>query len=142
VAYAADLRYAGQSFELTVDVELPFDRTAVAERFATAHESAYGYRADEPIELVNCRATATVPRSAPAVEVDAPDDAAPRTTREAVFPSGARETAVYDRRRFPGGDPVEGPVVVEGDESTVVVPPDWSVRRRADGALIAEGGDA
>jgi N-methylhydantoinase A len=142
VAYAADLRYAGQSFELTVDVELPFDRTAVAERFATAHESAYGYRADEPIELVNCRATATVPRSAPAVEVDAPDDAAPRTTREAVFPSGARETAVYDRRRFPGGDPVEGPVVIEGDESTVVVPPDWSVRRRADGALIAEVGDA
>ena len=142
VAYAADLRYAGQSFELTVDVEIPFDRTAVAERFATAHESAYGYRADEPIELVNCRATATVPRSAPAVEVDAPDDAAPRTTREAVFPSGARETAVYDRRRFPGGDPVEGPVVIEGDESTVVVPPDWSVRRRADGALIAEVGDA
>ena len=142
VEYAADLRYAGQSFELTVDVEPPFDRTAVAERFAAAHESAYGYRAEEPIELVNCRATATVPRSAPAVEVDAPDDAAPRTTREAVFPSGAHETAVYDRERFPGGDPVEGPVVVEGDESTVVVPPGWSVRRRGDGALIAEVGGA
>ena len=142
VEYAADLRYAGQSFELTVDVETSFDPAAVAERFAAAHESAYGYRADEPIELVNCRATATVPRSAPAVAVDAPDDAAPRTTREATFPSGARETPVYDRERFPGGDPVEGPVVVEGDESTVVVPPDWSVRRRGDGALIAEVGDA
>ncbi|GAA0534185.1 hydantoinase/oxoprolinase family protein [Halorubrum ejinorense] len=142
VGYAADLRYAGQSFELTVDVDPPFDPAAVAERFAAAHESAYGYRADEPIELVNCRATATVPRSAPAVEVDAPDDAAPRTTREAVFPSGTHDAAVYDRERFPGGDPVAGPVVVEGDESTVVVPPDWSVRRRGDGALIAEVGDA
>ncbi|TKX84227.1 hydantoinase/oxoprolinase family protein, partial [Halorubrum sp. SS5] len=111
VEYAADCRYAGQSFELTVDVDRPFDPAAVGERFAAAHESAYGYRADEPVELVNCRATATVPRTAPAVGVDAPEDPGPRTTREAVFPEGVRETPVYDRDRFPLGEAVEGPVV-------------------------------
>ncbi|RLM63593.1 hydantoinase/oxoprolinase family protein [Halorubrum sp. Atlit-8R] len=140
--YAADCRYAGQSFELTVDVDRPFDPAAVGERFAAAHESAYGYRADEPVELVNCRATATVPRTAPAVGVDAPEDPGPRTTREAVFPDGARETPVYDRDRFPLGETVEGPVVVEGPESTVVVPPGWGVRLRGDGALVAEVSEA
>ncbi|QAU14318.1 hydantoinase/oxoprolinase family protein [Halorubrum sp. BOL3-1] len=138
VAYAADLRYAGQSFELTVDVERPFDPATAGERFAAAHESAYGYRADEPVELVNCRATATVPRSAPAIESVGSAGAEPRTTREAVFPDGTHETPVYDRERFPADGAAEGPVVVEGDESTVVVPPAWRVRLRADGALIAE----
>jgi N-methylhydantoinase A len=142
VEYAADCRYAGQSFELTVDVERPFDPASVGERFAAAHESAYGYRADEPVELVNCRATATVSRRPPALGVDPPADPGPRTTREAVFPDGARETSVYDRARFPTGEPVEGPVVVEGPESTVVVPPAWAVRRRGDGALVAEVSDA
>ena len=140
--YAADCRYAGQSFELTVDVERPFDPAAVGERFAAAHESAYGYRADEPVELVNCRAMGTVPRSAPALGADAPDDPGPRTTREAVFPAGTRETPVYDRDRFPVDEPVEGPVVVEGSESTVVVPPAWRIRLRDDGALVAEVTDA
>ncbi|QWC20426.1 hydantoinase/oxoprolinase family protein [Halorubrum sp. 2020YC2] len=140
--YAADLRYAGQSFELTVDVERPFDPAAAGERFAAAHESAYGYRADEPVELVNCRATATVPRSAPAIESVGGSGAEPRTTREAAFPEGTRETPVYDRERFPAGEAVEGPVVIEGAESTVVVPPSWGVRLRGDGALVAEVSDA
>ncbi|WP_026046223.1 hydantoinase/oxoprolinase family protein [Halorubrum sp. T3] len=142
VKYAADLRYAGQSFELTVDVERPFDPADAEERFAAAHESAYGYRADEPVELVNCRATATVPRSAPAIESVGAPDAEPRTTREAVFPDGTRETPVYDRERFPADERVAGPVVVEGPESTVVVPPAWGVRLRDDGALVAEVSDA
>lgn len=142
VEYAADLRYAGQSFELTVDVERPFDPAAAGERFAAAHESAYGYRADEPVELVNCRATATVPRSAPAIQSVGGGDAEPRTTREAVFPDGARETPVYDRERFPADEEIAGPAVVEGPESTVVVPPGWGVRLRGDGALIAEVSDA
>ncbi|VTT88309.1 N-methylhydantoinase A [Halorubrum sp. DM2] len=142
VEYAADLRYAGQSFELTVDVERPFDPAAAGERFAAAHESAYGYRADEPVELVNCRATATVPRSAPAIGSVGGGDAGPRTTREAVFPDGTYETPVYDRERFPADEEIEGPGVVEGAESTVVVPPGWGVRLRDDGALIAEVSDA
>ena len=142
VEYAADLRYAGQSFELTVDVERPFDPADAGERFAAAHESAYGYRADEPVELVNCRARATVSRRPPALGVDPPADPGPRTTREAVFPDGARETPVYDRDRFPADEGVEGPVVIEGPESTVVVPPAWGVRLRGDGALVAEVSDA
>jgi len=45
---------------------------------------------------------------------------------------------VYDRERLRSGRTVEGPAVVEGGESTVVVPPRWDVAVREDGALIAE----
>lgn len=151
VRYAADLRYAGQSFELTVDVERPFDPAAAGEAFAAAHDAAYGYRADEPVALVNCRATATVSRSAPSFEYDAGGDAR-KGTREAAFATSSEgggagdgatddavhETAVYDRTRLSAGEAIAGPAVVEGDESTAVVPPGWDVRVRADGALVAE----
>lgn len=137
IHYAADLRYAGQSFELTVDIERPFDAADAGRRFAAAHESAYGYRADEPIELVNCRARATVSRDAPPVTYTGDGDA--RTeTREAAFPDGIYDTPVYKRRRLSPTASITGPAIVEGDESTTVVPPEWVVRVREDGALIGE----
>jgi N-methylhydantoinase A len=120
----ADLRYAGQSHELTVDVPEPFDPATVADRFHAAHERARGYRLDdEPIELVTLRLTATLSGDAPAIAhegqaLDATDH------REASFGEGFRETPVYERASIPGGATFEGPAIVEGGESTVVVPPD------------------
>jgi N-methylhydantoinase A len=140
VRHSADLRYAGQSFELTVDIDRPFDAVAAGRRFATAHESAYGYQADEPVELVNCRVTATVPRDAPSLEYTS-SGGLQKTTREAVFTDGVYETAVYDRDRLPPEGTIEGPSIIEGPESTIVVPPAWNVQTRDDGALIAEVSD-
>ncbi|MXR52941.1 hydantoinase/oxoprolinase family protein [Halovenus sp. WSH3] len=139
VQCAADLRYAGQSFELTVDIERPFGADSAREAFTSAHESAYGYRADEPVELVNCRVTTVVSRSGPTIEYAA-DGEPQRGSREAVFGEERRETPVYGREQLPPGGRIEGPAIIEGDESTVVVPPAWDVRVGDDGTLIAEVG--
>jgi N-methylhydantoinase A len=62
----ADLRYAGQSFELTVALGPALD-----ERFHAAHEARYGYAdRDRAIELVAVR-TAEI-RPAPPIEVTGP----------------------------------------------------------------------
>ncbi|HMB49499.1 MAG TPA: hydantoinase/oxoprolinase family protein, partial [Natronoarchaeum rubrum] len=137
VTCSADLRYAGQSFELTVDVDRPFDTEEASSRFGDAHESAYGYRADEPVELVNCRVTTTVPRSEPALEYAGGGDPQ-KGAREAAFADGVHETPVYGREQLAPGETLDGPAIVEGDESTIVVPPAWDVQVREDGALIAE----
>ncbi|MES1246094.1 MAG: hydantoinase/oxoprolinase family protein, partial [Actinomycetota bacterium] len=57
----ADLRYRGQSFELTVPLR-PGDGGDLAEAFHRAHEERYGY-ADRgrEIELVAVRTAETVP---------------------------------------------------------------------------------
>jgi N-methylhydantoinase A len=66
----ADLRYAGQSFELTVPLG-----PRLAERFHAAHEERYGYGAPErPLELVAVR-TAEV-RPAPRLDVAGPSRSA------------------------------------------------------------------
>ena len=70
---AFDLRYRGQSFELTVRDEP--DEDALRCAFAAAHEQAYGFRDPEgEIELVTVRVTAT--QAGPELE---PEDAEPRT---------------------------------------------------------------
>jgi N-methylhydantoinase A len=58
LARSADLRYAGQSFELRVAADGPI--AALAERFEAEHERTYGHRAaGDPIERVHARVTAT-----------------------------------------------------------------------------------
>ncbi|EMA36232.1 hydantoinase/oxoprolinase family protein [Halococcus hamelinensis] len=137
----ADLRYAGQSFELTVSADRPFDPEAVARRFHAAHETTYGYRMDETVDLVNLRVEAAVERADPAVAYDAPGDALV-DEREAHFADGARRTKIYDRERLPPGETVAGPAVLEQDESTVVLPPNWEARVDPDGtAVLTEGSE-
>ncbi len=134
----ADLRYAGQSHELTVDVPDPFDPRTLRDRFHDAHERARDSRlADEPVELVSLRTTATVPGETPEPTHQADGDA--RTgRRDVVFAGESPETPVYDRRRLAPGTTLDGPAVFEGGESTVVCPPDWAVRVDDAGTLHLE----
>ncbi|ELY68697.1 hydantoinase/oxoprolinase family protein [Natrinema versiforme] len=138
VERAADCRYAGQSFELTVPVDDEFDAATVAERFREAHERAYGYAMDESIEVVNLRATATIPGSEPTIRHEGEGDAVVGT-REAHFPGTGdepQETTVYERDRLAPGATVDGPAILEQAESTTVVPPAWTGDILADGTLV------
>jgi len=145
IELAADCRYAGQSFELTVDAGGGGDGSgsavapdALAERFAAAHERAYGYRLDADAEAVTLRATATVEVDAPTVSRTGAIDAK-RGTREVVFPdAGAVEATVYDRDALGAGKTLDGPAVLAGTESTTVVPPAWGGRVRRDGTVVLE----
>jgi N-methylhydantoinase A len=125
VARRADLRYDGQSHELTVGVPDPFDPATVADRFHAAHERARGYRLDEePIELVTLRLTATLPGETPEISHEAKSPE-PVEQRDASFGGTFRETPVYERESVPAGAAIDGPAIFEGGESTVVVPPGW-----------------
>ena len=144
IELAADCRYAGQSFELTVDAgsdeaeAAPATPDALAERFAAAHERAYGYRLDADVEAVTLRTTATVDVDAPTVSRTGELDAE-RGAREAVFPDvGAVEATVYDRDALGIGATLDGPAVLAGAESTTVVPPAWGGRVRRDGTVVLE----
>lgn len=138
VTRLADLRYAGQSYELPVEVPETFDASVVADRFHDAHERIRGYRlAEERIELVTLRVTLTVPGETPEITHHG-TAATPTGHREASFGGEFRETPVYDRERVPVGAEIGGPAIFEGGESTVVVPPDWDVEVDDRGTLVLE----
>jgi N-methylhydantoinase A len=120
----ADLRYAGQSFELTV----PGSATAELERaFNAEHERRYGYRIDdEPIEIVNLRLAATVPGVLPDLLEQEPHGSAVVGHRPVLIEGGAVEATVLNRARMGAGSTLQGPAVVEFPEATCFVRPGWS----------------
>lgn len=131
----ADLRYVGQSFELTVPVAESIGISALRERFHAAHETTNGYRMDEAVELVNIRATATIERDPVVVEYNGRGDAL-KGTREAYFHDTFHETPVYARERLPTEETVSGPAVLEQNESTTVIPPAWSGTVQENGTIV------
>jgi N-methylhydantoinase A len=146
----ADLRYVGQSSELVISLRgdrITADRLpALREAFAREYATTYGYATGEALELVNVRLVATGVRPhrldfrAVSVAAGMP---VPATRRLVSFDrrAAARETAVVGRESVTASGQ-DGPLIVESYDSTVVVPPGWTVRRDAvDNLLITFGED-
>jgi N-methylhydantoinase A len=134
---SADLRYAGQAFEVRVQApEGPVDvawADLVAKAFHDAHEQLYGYafRDDprQPVEWVNLRVSGIGPIERPRPrEVDR-RDGGPERARTGARPvffddaSGWVDTPVYWRPDLAPGDELSGPAVVEEFGSTVPLHP-------------------
>ena len=125
----ADLRYRGQAFELTVDADQEPDPDDLRERFAAAHERAYGYRDDDgDIELVTLRVTATEPGpDVDAAAAGAAGAGAETSARTAWFDGEEHEAEVIAGEPAPGAE-VTGPAICELPEATLAVPPGWAGR--------------
>jgi N-methylhydantoinase A len=133
IARFADLRYAGQAYELTVRVEGGPDMVAtMVERFEEEHLRTYGHRGQtESVILVSVRVVADAPGGAP-VLASAPDvtgagatgAGAPPRRRQAYFgpDHGLLETPVLPRRALAGRGRF-GPLIIEEYDATCVVPP-------------------
>ena len=135
-----DLKYGYQMAEMT----LPFVADArpdeltqrLSELFTRAHNQAYGYYRDDPIELVNLRlrALSSAGRISFAELADKLASAKPAgatgSTREAYFGPKFGALATPVRRRFDIAEqPQPGPMIVEEPDTTIVVPPNWSIMR-------------
>jgi N-methylhydantoinase A len=136
LARAADLRYRGQSFELTVDASAP---EQLAERFHERHDQRYGYRMDdEPLELVNARVTATIRVEKPELREEPHGGGSSTGRRRASFEGDWTEVDVHDRTQMGAGAEVSGPALVEFPEATCVVAPGWAGRIDDAGSLVLE----
>jgi len=140
-----DVRYAGQAYELTVPVPDQVDRTAlevVAERFHARHEARFGHaNPGAPLELVGLRVRARGVVEPPELRATAGAtsiDAARRPSRRVGWADGFAETPVFDRDRLPVGEPIDGPAVVEGSETTVLVPPGTDGQVDEHGTIVLE----
>ena len=139
---AADMRYVGQAFELTVPWPEGSGLDALCAAFHALHRQRFSYSdAAAAVEIVTLRLAATgrLPRAA-ALPAPAPGQpAAPRRRR--VFLDGAWTEAALHRRESLAG-PVAGPALIEEDFTTVLIPPGWHCTPAPGGHLVARRGDA
>ena len=116
-----DIRYVGQSYEITVPVSNSYRR-----EFDRRHERLYGYcDPARPTEIVNLRVKALGITDKP----DLPEyrgrvhRARPSATKPAWFSGRTRPTAFYRWDDLSAGAQGQGPAVVTGGEATAVIPP-------------------
>ena len=144
VRYSADLRYLRQIHELNLPLDEKLaDRLELDElhaRFDTLHERRFGYGLPgEPLEVVNLRVRclASRPRpELPRVTTSAPPAAAGTRRAYSMGEMCFREFAVYRGDSLAGGFRLEGPVIVELPQTTLVVPSGFAVTSDRTGSFV------
>ena len=130
---AADVRYVGQGYEVTValahSVLMNKDAAGLRSAFEAVYVERFGRSLpDMQVEVVSWRLRASADAMADEVRLEQSgrSEGPSRTGERPVYFSelaGFRTTPVYSRGRIMAGDRVDGPAIIEEAESTVVVGP-------------------
>ena len=129
---AIEMRYVGQWRQLTVDIgsDPLTDLDGVLDRFHSEHKRAYSFEdRDRIVEIYSLRVVArgAVPKPKPATEAPASDGAPPEPASRRQVHFGAEhgfvDTPVHRREALAPGMILDGPMVIEQLDSTVVLPP-------------------
>ena len=115
-----DLRYRGQSYELTIPLSSKF-----GEEFHRTHERRYGYaNPDKPVEIVNVRTTFLGATKKPAFQKATKTRSKPQSIEtRPVWIGGKRvKTSIYDRDELKHGHQIKGPAIIGEYSSTTLVP--------------------
>lgn len=136
---ALDLRYAGQSYEITTPAGASL--AATVRRFHRLHQRRYGHAApDAPVEVVAVRLRARAarrPARIPALSQAPAGRLRPDETQRAWFGRWI-EAPVYLRERLPAGRRLSGPTIICQMDATTLLPPGWEARVDAYGTLVLE----
>ncbi len=146
IHYEVDCRYEGQGYELRVRApDRPIDAQWCEEvimRFHQLHRRLYHRNfPDRKVMAVNLSATGMIPTPSPG---EAPRRVSEYANEEshfarAFFPEGnqtiEKQTQFLHRDALPAGTVIEGPAVVEQNDTTTVAPPGTTLNVLEDGHL-------
>lgn len=129
IQFEIDIRYAGQAFEVPMDVtlaDLAADGIAgITERFDEEHHRLFTFNMDAEHEIVNLRAVALGQTlDLPAAELsrgDGDPSAAKIRDHELWMDGAMRKGAIYDRAKLRQGDIIPGPAIVTEMDSTTLI---------------------
>jgi N-methylhydantoinase A len=142
---ALDLRYMGQSHELTIPVQREEfrdqDLAVLTSRFRDEHVRVYGYAPEAAVQIVTYRITARMPVTAPAhaTALAVAANAAAKTGMRSVHfreAGGFVDCPVYDRAHLAPGVQIAGPAILEQMDTTTVVLPGQVASMQPDGNLL------
>jgi N-methylhydantoinase A len=141
VLVEADMRYAGQRHTLRVALPQPeLSLGAVTAAFNEAYVRRYGRQLDQPlvVENVHTVVLGVRPRldfralGTSEAEADGP------ASRPAWFDGVIRDTPIRARSSLSAGEVVEGPAIIEQDDTTTVVEPGMAARTDNWGNVVIE----
>ena len=150
----ADLRFRGQSFELSIDLSgrtlTPDDAASITSQFTTTYEQTYGSGTawkDVPVVMVNVSVTATgsFPSRREQEQTDSSDVYLPlesaQTRRRVIsLPETGEsvEVPIYSADLLKPGMVVAGPTIIDARDTTIYVPSSCTVELDSYGNFVME----
>ncbi|MEO0561998.1 MAG: hydantoinase/oxoprolinase family protein [Chloroflexota bacterium] len=137
--FSADMRYIGQEYFVNVPIMQPIDLAAIEESFHNAHATRYGHSTPgAPVEFVNLRVGAIGKLDTKAGAFTPNEQAGDPVieTRAIIFDGESIDTQVLDRDAIPVGSVYKGPLVIDENSATTVIPPGYDLHIDDFGNLI------
>ena len=140
VRYAVDARYAGQSHELIVPINVDGSDQELAafieKQFEEQHWTLYGQNDPEGrVEVTGLKVTAGASRTAPPLQAPAAVDTVyPHRTIYNPETGQLEPAAVIHRGRLSGS--IDGPALILQDDTTTVIPDGWNAIVDGSGSLL------
>jgi N-methylhydantoinase A len=147
IEVSADMRYAGQAFEVTTDLsDIDLDAAdaaaALRQRFDESYRAIYGQAERKPLEIINVRVTVVgqtyKPPLASIGEAKRSDVAKPASRRKVFLDGEVFDVGVFRRADLAWGERFDGPAIIEQYDTTVFVPPGFACEVDRYGTIIGE----
>jgi N-methylhydantoinase A len=123
--FEIDVRYAGQAFEVPLEIPRGGGIADLTARFDAEHKRLFTFNLSVPQELVNVRVVAlgkAANVSAERIPAGNGNPVAAKVRDHEVWMDGAvRAAVIYDRSKLRAGDTVPGPAVVTEMDSTTLI---------------------
>jgi N-methylhydantoinase A len=138
----ADMRYAGQAFDLQVAIpdslRVRPNVNDLSELFHRAHERIYSFRdLESGVEITTERVQVAGKMPGIALpKVPRRTAATPKSRRQVYHLGQYRNVPVYWRPDLGSGTTLSGPAIIEQEDSTTWVLPDWSLRVDSVGNML------
>jgi N-methylhydantoinase A len=130
IEHEYDLRYVGEAYEIRIaapgtEVDEASIEAAV-ETFHAEHDRLYGFRREDPVEILSARLVASVALPKPAWPRVEPAPPPPTSTRRISLDGDKVDVAVVQREECGVGPVLDGPALIEETRSITFVPRGWS----------------
>lgn len=140
----ADMRYAGQAFDLPVRLQEAErrqpDAASLTDLFHQAHEKIYSFRdPDSSVEITTerLRVVGTMPPIILPVLAGGAQPATP-AERRIHLATGWQIASVWQRDQLTAGQTISGPAIIEQEDTTTLILPGWSATVDRIGNIISQ----
>jgi N-methylhydantoinase A len=144
IEIAADMRYDGQGYDVTVPLQSTWladnDAEKIAGAFHDAHRATYGHAAEQAevwLKELRAHIVGVLPKPRILPIESRPEPGLPSRRQVRLF-GRSFEAAVLERDSLASGRRIEGPAIIDQMDTTTLIPAGWHGSTVASGALIVE----
>ena len=134
----ADMRYIGQEYYVNVEIDKIIDLSKINNDFHGTYKKQFGHSTpDGPLEFINLRLVAEGKiKKSNSLKSEKNLNKSKDSLRKITFDNKDFDTKVLDRSNVETKKKIDGPLIIEEETATTVIPPNYILEKDEFGNLI------